>query len=60
MHVFFQLLSQFIEAKKEEMTWLAKDFEGGEKWKLSQAKKVALRVSSSKVDFEHGRSGIKR
>jgi hypothetical protein len=50
--VFFQLLSQFIEAKKEEMTRLAKDFEGGGKWKLSQAKKVALRVSSSKLDFE--------
>jgi len=52
MHVFFQLLSQFIEAKKKEMTWLAKDFEGEKKWKLSQAKKVALRVSSSKLDFE--------
>ncbi len=39
--------------------WL-QDFEGGEKWKLSQAKKDALRVNSSKVDFEHGRSGIKR
>jgi hypothetical protein len=24
MHVFFQLLLQLIEAKKEEMTWLAK------------------------------------
>jgi len=28
------------------------DFEGEKKWKLSQAKKVALRVSSSKLDFE--------
>jgi hypothetical protein len=33
MHVFFQLLLQLIEAKKEEMTWLAKDFEGEKKWK---------------------------
>ncbi|CAK9228992.1 unnamed protein product [Sphagnum troendelagicum] len=36
----------------EEMTWLAKDFERERKWKLAQAKKVALRVSRSKLDFE--------
>jgi hypothetical protein len=36
----------------EEMTWLAKDFERERKWKLGQAKKVALRVSRSKLDFE--------
>jgi hypothetical protein len=31
--------------------WL-QDFEGEKKWKWSQAKKVALHVSSSKLDFE--------
>ncbi|KAL3680093.1 hypothetical protein R1sor_023049 [Riccia sorocarpa] len=36
----------------EEMTWLAKDFERERKWKLSQAKKVAFRVSRSKLDVE--------
>ncbi|BBN17604.1 helicase SRCAP/SWR1 [Marchantia polymorpha subsp. ruderalis] len=36
----------------EEMTWLAKDFERERKWKLSQAKKVAIRVSRSKLDVE--------
>ncbi|KAG6547117.1 hypothetical protein Mapa_011369 [Marchantia paleacea] len=36
----------------EEMTWLAKDFERERKWKLSQAKKVAIRVSKSKLDVE--------
>ncbi|KAL2612977.1 hypothetical protein R1flu_024669 [Riccia fluitans] len=36
----------------EEMTWLAKDFERERKWKLSQAKKVASRVSRSKLDVE--------
>ncbi|XP_024385974.1 protein PHOTOPERIOD-INDEPENDENT EARLY FLOWERING 1 isoform X2 [Physcomitrium patens] len=34
----------------EEMTWLAKDFERERKWKLVQAKKVALRVNRSKLD----------
>ncbi|KAG0580120.1 hypothetical protein KC19_4G148100 [Ceratodon purpureus] len=34
----------------EEMAWLAKDFERERKWKLSQAKKVALRVNRSKLD----------
>ncbi|CAM6104661.1 unnamed protein product [Calypogeia fissa] len=36
----------------EEMVWLSKDFEKERKWKLSQAKKVALRVSRSKLDVE--------
>ncbi|KAG0455303.1 hypothetical protein HPP92_024595 [Vanilla planifolia] len=34
----------------EEMVWLAKDFESERKWKLSQAKKVAIRASKSIVD----------
>eukprot|EP01018_Ginkgo_biloba_P024832 Gb_30813 [translate_table: standard] len=34
----------------EEMVWLAKDFESERKWKLAQAKKVAIRVSKSGLD----------
>lgn len=34
----------------EEMVWLSKDFESERKWKLAQAKKVALRVSKSILD----------
>ncbi|GLJ18606.1 hypothetical protein SUGI_0331380 [Cryptomeria japonica] len=34
----------------EEMAWLAKDFEAERKWKLSQAKRVAIRVSKSGLD----------
>ncbi|KAJ4847374.1 Protein PHOTOPERIOD-INDEPENDENT EARLY FLOWERING 1 [Turnera subulata] len=34
----------------EEMVWLAKDFESERKWKLTQAKKVALRASKGMVD----------
>ncbi|KAH9331633.1 hypothetical protein KI387_003741, partial [Taxus chinensis] len=34
----------------EEMAWLAKDFESERKWKLGQAKRVAIRVSKSGLD----------
>ncbi|XP_010557228.1 PREDICTED: protein PHOTOPERIOD-INDEPENDENT EARLY FLOWERING 1 isoform X2 [Tarenaya hassleriana] len=34
----------------EEMAWLSKDFESERKWKLAQAKKVALRASKGTVD----------
>ncbi|KAG5398759.1 hypothetical protein IGI04_020573 [Brassica rapa subsp. trilocularis] len=34
----------------EEMIWLSKDFESERKWKLAQAKKVALRASKGMVD----------
>ncbi|KAF4402473.1 hypothetical protein G4B88_012258 [Cannabis sativa] len=34
----------------EEMVWLSKDFESERKWKLSQAKKVALRASKGMLD----------
>ncbi|KAK6941913.1 SNF2, N-terminal [Dillenia turbinata] len=34
----------------EEMVWLSKDFEAERKWKLSQAKKVALRASKGMLD----------
>ncbi|CAN1164576.1 Protein PHOTOPERIOD-INDEPENDENT EARLY FLOWERING 1 [Linum perenne] len=34
----------------EEMIWLSKDFESERKWKLSQAKKVALRASKGMLD----------
>ncbi|KAJ4705577.1 protein PHOTOPERIOD-INDEPENDENT EARLY FLOWERING 1-like [Melia azedarach] len=34
----------------EEMVWLSKDFESERKWKLAQAKKVALRASRGMVD----------
>ncbi|XP_041028492.1 protein PHOTOPERIOD-INDEPENDENT EARLY FLOWERING 1-like isoform X2 [Juglans microcarpa x Juglans regia] len=34
----------------EEMVWLSKDFESERKWKLAQAKKVALRASRGTVD----------
>ncbi|XP_057547488.1 protein PHOTOPERIOD-INDEPENDENT EARLY FLOWERING 1 isoform X1 [Amaranthus tricolor] len=34
----------------EEMIWLSKDFEAERKWKLAQAKKVALRASRGMVD----------
>lgn len=34
----------------EEMAWLSKDFESERKWKLNQAKKVALRASKGMLD----------
>ncbi|RDY05668.1 Protein PHOTOPERIOD-INDEPENDENT EARLY FLOWERING 1, partial [Mucuna pruriens] len=34
----------------EEMVWLSKDFESERKWKLTQAKKVALRASKGMLD----------
>lgn len=34
----------------EEMVWLSKDFESERKWKLAQAKKVAIRASKSVLD----------
>ncbi|XP_021749015.1 protein PHOTOPERIOD-INDEPENDENT EARLY FLOWERING 1-like isoform X1 [Chenopodium quinoa] len=34
----------------EEMIWLSKDFEAERKWKLAQAKKVALRASRGMLD----------
>ncbi|KAF5731979.1 hypothetical protein HS088_TW18G00666 [Tripterygium wilfordii] len=34
----------------EEMLWLSKDFESERKWKLAQAKKVALRASKGMLD----------
>ncbi|XWS65228.1 hypothetical protein CRYUN_Cryun05aG0074300 [Craigia yunnanensis] len=34
----------------EEMVWLSKDFEYERKWKLAQAKKVALRASKGMLD----------
>ncbi|KAI5593489.1 hypothetical protein BDE02_03G017100 [Populus trichocarpa] len=34
----------------EEMVWLSKDFESERKWKLAQAKKVALRASKGMLD----------
>ncbi|KAL5741842.1 hypothetical protein ACOSP7_028574 [Xanthoceras sorbifolium] len=34
----------------EEMVWLSKDFESERKWKLTQAKKVALRASKGLLD----------
>ncbi|MED6118806.1 Pharynx and intestine in excess protein 1 [Stylosanthes scabra] len=34
----------------EEMVWLSKDFESERKWKLAQAKKVALRASKDMLD----------
>ncbi|CAA0837477.1 Protein PHOTOPERIOD-INDEPENDENT EARLY FLOWERING 1 [Striga hermonthica] len=34
----------------EEMVWLSKDFEAERKWKLAQAKKVAIRASKGMLD----------
>ncbi|OMO50188.1 SNF2-related protein [Corchorus capsularis] len=34
----------------EEMVWLSKDFESERKWKLAQAKKVALRATKGMLD----------
>ncbi|CBI30029.3 unnamed protein product, partial [Vitis vinifera] len=34
----------------DEMVWLSKDFESERKWKLAQAKKVALRASKGMLD----------
>ncbi|XP_073067062.1 protein PHOTOPERIOD-INDEPENDENT EARLY FLOWERING 1-like isoform X1 [Primulina eburnea] len=34
----------------EEMIWLSKDFESERKWKLAQAKKVAMRASKGMLD----------
>uniref|UniRef100_A0A5B7AQU5 DNA helicase n=1 Tax=Davidia involucrata TaxID=16924 RepID=A0A5B7AQU5_DAVIN len=34
----------------EEMVWLSKDFESERKWKLAQAKKVAIRASKGMLD----------
>ncbi|OWM78962.1 hypothetical protein CDL15_Pgr003133 [Punica granatum] len=34
----------------EEMVWLSKDFESERKWKLAQAKRVALRASKGMLD----------
>nr|XP_011460706.1 PREDICTED: protein PHOTOPERIOD-INDEPENDENT EARLY FLOWERING 1 isoform X2 [Fragaria vesca subsp. vesca] len=34
----------------EEMIWLSKDFESERKWKLAQAKKVALRATKGMLD----------
>ncbi|KAG2686940.1 hypothetical protein I3760_09G030300 [Carya illinoinensis] len=34
----------------EEMVWLSKDFESERKWKLTQAKRVALRASKGMLD----------
>ncbi|WCJ28793.1 SNF2 domain-containing protein / helicase domain-containing protein [Euphorbia peplus] len=34
----------------EEMAWLSKDFESERKWKLAQARKVALRASKGMLD----------
>lgn len=34
----------------EEMVWLSKDFESERKWKLAQARKVALRASKGMLD----------
>ncbi|XP_055801077.1 protein PHOTOPERIOD-INDEPENDENT EARLY FLOWERING 1 isoform X1 [Solanum dulcamara] len=34
----------------EEMVWLSKDFESERKWKLTQAKKVAIRASKGMLD----------
>lgn len=34
----------------EEMAWLSKDFESERKWKLAQAKKVAIRASKGMLD----------
>nr|GMD44637.1 protein PHOTOPERIOD-INDEPENDENT EARLY FLOWERING 1 isoform X1 [Ipomoea batatas] len=34
----------------EEMVWLSKDFESERKWKLAQAKKVAIRASKGVLD----------
>ncbi|KAJ3680699.1 hypothetical protein LUZ60_016977 [Juncus effusus] len=36
----------------EEMAWLSKDFEAERKWKMSLAKRVALRATKSFTDFE--------
>jgi hypothetical protein len=35
-----------------EMNWLAKDFEKERRWKLAQAKKVALKASKAQLDVE--------
>ncbi|KAK2993722.1 hypothetical protein RJ640_003721 [Escallonia rubra] len=42
----------------EEMVWLSKDFESERKWKLAQAKKVAIRASRGMMD--HATRGEKR
>ncbi|KAJ0985563.1 hypothetical protein J5N97_003919 [Dioscorea zingiberensis] len=42
----------------EEMVWLSKDFESERKWKLAQAKKVAVRASKSILD--HATRGEKK
>lgn len=42
----------------EEMVWLSKDFESERKWKLAQAKKVAIRASKSLLD--HATRGEKK
>ncbi|KAH7651995.1 DNA helicase protein [Dioscorea alata] len=42
----------------EEMVWLSKDFESERKWKLTQAKKVAVRASKSIL--EHATRGEKK
>ncbi|XP_050371450.1 protein PHOTOPERIOD-INDEPENDENT EARLY FLOWERING 1 isoform X2 [Argentina anserina] len=42
----------------EEMIWLSKDFESERKWKLNQAKKVALRASKGMLD--HATRGEKK
>jgi hypothetical protein len=35
-----------------EMNWLAKDFEKERRWKMAQAKKVALKASKAQLDVE--------
>ncbi|XP_020257482.1 protein PHOTOPERIOD-INDEPENDENT EARLY FLOWERING 1 isoform X1 [Asparagus officinalis] len=42
----------------EEMVWLSKDFESERKWKLAQAKRVAIRASKS--FSEHATRGEKK
>lgn len=42
----------------EEMVWLSKDFESERKWKLAQAKKVAVRASKGMLD--HATRGEKK
>ncbi|XP_011622082.2 protein PHOTOPERIOD-INDEPENDENT EARLY FLOWERING 1 isoform X1 [Amborella trichopoda] len=42
----------------EEMVWLSKDFESEKKWKLAQAKRVAIRASKSLL--EHATLGERK
>ncbi|VFQ59291.1 unnamed protein product [Cuscuta campestris] len=43
----------------EEMVWLSKDFESERKWKLTQAKKVAIRASKCADQASRGEKRVK-